>query len=48
MDITTMTDIELKALAFDMIAQRDQAQTNINAIVTELQKRADLANTKKE
>jgi len=38
-DIAQMTVTELKALAFDQIMLRDQAQANLNAILAEIQKR---------
>ena len=39
MDITKLTDIELKALAFEQTVLRDQSIQNLNAIVGELNRR---------
>lgn len=39
LDITKLTETELKALAFDEIQKRDLAQQNIQIISTELDRR---------
>jgi hypothetical protein len=36
MDVTKLTDIELKALAYDYITQNEQAQMNLNIINGEI------------
>ena len=41
MDISKLSEQELKALAFDFILQCDQAQANLNAVLAELKKRAE-------
>ena len=46
MDITKMTEQELKALAFDLIQQRELAQANLAAVVQEIEKRKAVANEK--
>jgi hypothetical protein len=38
-DVSKLTDTELKALAYDYIAQKEQAQLNLNIINTELLRR---------
>ena len=40
MNITELSDIELKALAFEQICQRDQANQNLQVIVEEIAKRS--------
>ncbi len=44
MNITELSDIELKALAFEQIAQRDQSTQNLELIVSELSKRNKQSN----
>jgi hypothetical protein len=39
MDITKMTETELKVLAFDLIRQRDITLANLTAVLQELEKR---------
>ena len=41
MDITKMSIVELKALAFDEIAKIKQAEHNLNVLNAEMQKRAE-------
>jgi hypothetical protein len=41
MDISEMSLIELKALGFDLILQRDQVNAALNAVVQEINKRKD-------
>jgi hypothetical protein len=41
-DINTISTIELKALAFDILQQQQLNQKNLDAIITELQKRVNL------
>lgn len=40
MNIAELSDIELKALAFEQIVQRDQAVQNLQVIVEEIDKRS--------
>lgn len=40
MDISKLSDTELKALAFEQICQRDQADQNLQMIVEEIAKRS--------
>ena len=40
MDITKMTEIELKALAFDLIGQKQNIDNNLQVIYKELTNRA--------
>ena len=40
MNITELSDVELKALAFEQICQRDQANQNLQVIVEEIAKRS--------
>ena len=42
MDITTLSNDQLKSLAYDQIIARDTAQNNIQVIQQELQRRASL------
>lgn len=44
MDITAMDEKELKALAYDEILRKDQAQQNLQIIAQELRKRSLEAN----
>lgn len=39
MDITKMTDVEIKALAYDQVKLLNSTQHNLNLIEQELQKR---------
>jgi hypothetical protein len=39
-DIRTLSVTELKALAYDLIAQRDSFQNNLNTVNTEISLRA--------
>ena len=43
MDITKMTETELKALALDLIGQREQVNNNLHILQEELKKRAKVA-----
>jgi len=40
LDITKLTDTEVKALAYEQLVARNQAQNNINVCEEELAKRA--------
>lgn len=40
MDITQKTEVELKALAYDLLVQIEQSQMNIRTINEELKKRS--------
>jgi hypothetical protein len=40
MDFSNLTDEQLKALGFDQIIARDNAQAILNAVLAELQRRA--------
>jgi hypothetical protein len=42
MDITKMSIVELKALAFDEIAKIKQAEHNLNVLNAEMQKRVEV------
>lgn len=44
MDLSTLTTEQLKALAFDQVVQKDQAQNNLNAIVGEINRRSQQPN----
>lgn len=46
--IDQMTEVELKALAFDISVDRDRAQNNLNAIFAELAKRREEPPVEKE
>lgn len=39
MDLKTMTEMELKALAFDLIQQRELAQENLRIVLLEIENR---------
>ena len=41
MDITKLSETELKALAFDILVIAEKNQANLNALNAELKKRAD-------
>ena len=43
MDISKLSDIELKALAFDLISQRDAANQNLDVVIKLLAGRAQAA-----
>ncbi len=47
MDISKMSETELKALAFDEMQKRDLASQNVDLIMQELTKRAQSQNAKK-
>jgi hypothetical protein len=46
MNITELSDTELKALAFEQIVQRDQSVQNLQTIMDELTKRAKAVSEK--
>lgn len=48
MNIKTLTIEQLKALAYDQIAARDNAQSNINVINNEITLRLNVQETKTE
>ena len=48
MNITELSDIELKALAFDLISQRDAANQNLDVVLKLLTSRAQEARTQEE
>lgn len=48
MDIAKMSDTELKALAYDLIEQRESVQANLNIVNQELLRRRQEASTKDE
>lgn len=48
MDITKLSDTELKALAFDLISQRDAANQNLDVVVKLLASRAQEARAQQE
>ena len=46
MDISKLSDTELKALAFDLISQRDAANQNLDVVIKLLASRAQVAQAK--
>lgn len=43
MDISQHTLLELKALAFDLVAERDQISSNLNTVINEMKVRTNSA-----
>jgi hypothetical protein len=48
MDISTLTETELKAIAYDQVKLLQQTQVNIQAIEQELKKRAEQPKEKEQ
>jgi hypothetical protein len=48
MNIAELSEVELKAVAFEQIVQRDQAVQNLQLIMDELTKRAKAASEAKD